>query len=433
MRAQIASAPVSSGADEPWDPIGPPGPRVKRPKHVPYFLRPKQPHDWRWVIGGAGKAMISLGLLMFAFVGYQLWGTGIQTARAQDNLGNDFRRLMSATTVAPATPTTTSMTTTTVATSGTEPTSSVSTTSTVPTAPAGPPIPDGDVVARLRIPKIDLDWYVVQGVGKGDLSKGPGHFAETPMPGQLGNSAIAGHRTTYGAPFGDLDELQPGDLIQVTTLAGDFTYSVTGTTIVEPTDVAAVIPTIDPTIATLTLATCHPKWTSKQRLVVKATLVPEQSDQVMAPPSNTLAPDTGATLPDEGAGTSPETAGSTPDTTLRDTTLPDTTEPDTTEPDTTFLDASVVTTVPDTSIVTSPAGTARAGGDTFSGGWFDDTAAIPHALAWGMVLLAVGAGAYFLGRKAKRVYVCFLVGFVPAVIVMYFFFENVNRLLPPGL
>ena len=423
MRPRVASAEVSSGDDEPWDPIGPSGPRVKRPKHVPYFLRPKQPHDWRWVLGGVGKAMISLGLLMFAFAGYQLWGTGIQTARAQDGLGNDFRRLMSATTVAPVETTTT----TTIVTTDTEPTSSVSTTSTtttVPTAPAGPPIADGDVVARLRIPKIDLDWYVVQGVAKDDLSKGPGHFGETPMPGQLGNSAIAGHRTTYGAPFGDLDELQPGDLIQVTTIAGDFTYSVTGTTIVEPTEYESVIPTIDPTVATLTLTTCHPEYSSSKRMVVKASLVLEQSDQVMAPPSNTLAPDPGATLPDEGAGTTAEAAGSLPDTTLPDTTLPDTTLPDTTLPD---------TTPPDTTVVASPASSTRPSGDAFTGGWFDDSAAIPHAIVWGLVLAAVVAGAYFLGRKAKRVYVCFLVGFVPAVIVMYFFFENVNRLLPPGL
>ena len=407
MQPRVASAPVSSGTDEPWDPIGPPGSRVKRRKRVPHFLRPQRPHDWRWVVGGVGKVLISLGLLMFAFTGYQLWGTGIQTAREQAGLRDDFNRLLSATTVAPATTTTTVVVTTDT---GLTPTS---TTSTVPTAPDGPPIGDGDVIARLRIASIDLDVYVVQGVGKDDLSKGPGHFGETPMPGQLGNSAIAGHRTTYGAPFGDLDELQPGDLIQVSTIAGEFTYSVTETVIVDPSEYDAVIPTVDPTIAILSLVTCHPEYSSRQRMVVKASLVLEQSDQVMAPPPNTFAPQPGATLPDEGADTTTVETPPSSDPAATGSPVPD--------------------TVPDTTIATAPTSTARVTDDAFSGGWFDDTAAIPHAIAWGLVLLAVVAGAYFLGRWAKRLYVCFLVGVVPAVIVMYFFFENVNRLLPPGL
>jgi len=394
---------VSSGTDEPWDPIRAAGPRAKRRKRVPHFLRPKPPHDWRWVVGGVGKVLIALGLLMFAFTGYQLWGTGIQTAREQAGLRSDFNQLMSATTVAPATTMATVVTTDTAL----APTPTTSTTSTVPTAPDGPPIRDGDVIARLRIARIDLDVYVVQGVGKDDLSKGPGHFNETPMPGQLGNSAIAGHRTTYGAPFGDLDELQPGDLIQVSTLAGEFTYSVTETVIVDPSEYGAVIPTVDPTIATLALATCHPEYSSRQRLVVKASLLLEQSDQVMAPPPITFAPQPGATLPDEGATTIDTTPSSDP--------------------------AASGNAVPDTTIATGPTSNARATDDAFSGGWFDDTAAIPHAIAWGLGLLAVIAGAYFLGRWAKRLYVCFLVGAVPVVIVMYFFFENVNRLLPPGL
>ena len=389
---------MSSGTDEPWDPIRAAGPRVKRRRRVPHFLRPKPPHDWRWVVGGVGKVLISLGLLMFAFTGYQLWGTGIQTAREQAGLRDDFNRLLSATTVAPATVATTTTTTVVTTDTGLTPTS---TTSTVPTAPDGPPIGDGDVIARLRIASIDLDVYVVQGVGKDDLSKGPGHFGETPMPGQLGNSAIAGHRTTYGAPFGDLDELQPGDLIQVSTIAGEFTYSVTETVIVEPTEYAAVIPTVDSTIAILSLVTCHPEYSSRQRMVVKASLVLEQSDQVMAPPPNTFTPQPGATLPDEGADT----------TTVETTPSGD----------------------PAATIATAPTSTARVTDDAFSGGWFDDTAAIPHAIAWGLGLSAVIAGAYFLGRWAKRLYVCFLVGVVPAVIVLYFFFENVNRLLPPGL
>ena len=79
------------------------------------------------------------------------------------------------------------------------------------------------------IPAIGVDKIVVEGVSLADLKKGPGHYPETPLPGQEGNAAIAGHRTTYGAPFNRLDELEPGDEITVTTVQGEFTYEVTET------------------------------------------------------------------------------------------------------------------------------------------------------------------------------------------------------------
>ena len=174
-------------------------------------------------MGGIGKVLIVLGLMMFAFVGYQLWGTGLQTARAQHDLENEFKKaLQNTTTVATTAP----ATTTTGAPSSTEPPSTTSpppTTSTVPTAPSTPPIESGEAIGRLVIPSIGLDWIVVEGVQVADLKKGPGHFRETPMPGQLGNSAIAGHRNTYCSPFFDLDELEPGELIYVHTLVGKYT------------------------------------------------------------------------------------------------------------------------------------------------------------------------------------------------------------------
>ena len=392
---------MTSGTDDNSDPIGSPGPKPKRPRRVPYFERPKHPHDWRWVVGGVGRTLITLGLLMFAFVGYQLFATGIETARAQNSLENEFDDLLAATaTLAPTTSTLPPVSTT------PDP-ATTSTTSTIPTAASVPPLDGGTAVARIVIPDIGIDWIVVEGVTKDDLKKGPGHFRETPMPGQLGNAAIAGHRTTYGEPFGDLNELQPGDLITTITPPGTFTYSVTGTVIVRPDEYGSVIPTVDPTKATLALVTCHPRWSSTERMVVNAALVVEQSDQVMAPPSNTQPPDPEATLPvDELPTDETGSAGSTPDT-ISATTLPDE-----------FDDEEMAVELED---------------DGFSGGWFDDTAAIPHAIGWGLALLAVGVGAYFAGRAAKRLYVCFLVGAVPFVVVLYFFFENVNRLLPPGL
>ena len=138
-----------------------------------------------------------------------------------------------------------------------------------------PPIVRGDAFARLEIPKIGKELYVLPGVDVSDLKKGPGHYPDTPLPGQLGNAAIAGHRTTWGEPFADLDQLAPGDEIIVTMANGEtFVYDVTFTQIVTPAD-SWVIATTDPDVAMLTLTTCHPKYTTKQRMAVHSVLNPE--------------------------------------------------------------------------------------------------------------------------------------------------------------
>ena len=132
-------------------------------------------------------------------------------------------------------------------------------------------IQDGEGFAWLRIPRIGLDDIVVAGVGREDLKKGPGHYPQTPMPGQLGNSAIAGHRTTYGGPFLHLDELEPGDEILINTPYGEYVYLTTRTEIVAADD-WQVIATVDPTMATLSLTTCHPIGTASERMIVHAEL-----------------------------------------------------------------------------------------------------------------------------------------------------------------
>jgi sortase A len=137
--------------------------------------------------------------------------------------------------------------------------------------------PEGDVVARIGIPKIGVDQYVVEGVNVDDLRKGPGHYPTTQIPGHEGNSAIAGHRTTYGAPFGDLDQLAAGDDIRVVTVQGDFRYKVTELRVVDPSQIEVLDPTPDPArpghnLATLTLTTCNPKYSAAERLIVKAQL-----------------------------------------------------------------------------------------------------------------------------------------------------------------
>ena len=195
----------------------------------------------------AGKTLISAGVLLLLFVAYQLWGTGLAERQAQDKLKSQF-----VTTTVPTTPT------------------NAPTTTLAPVPPK-----TGDVVAQIIIESIKVDKFVVAGVGYKELEKGPGLFTGSPLPGQLGNVAISGHRTTFGAPFSRLDELDTGDRIVMKTSQATFTYLVSSAPkIVKPTDVD-VIRTIDPTRATLTLITCHPKWTSDKRLVISAELLPE--------------------------------------------------------------------------------------------------------------------------------------------------------------
>jgi sortase A len=127
-------------------------------------------------------------------------------------------------------------------------------------------------VDHLVIPKIHVDVFVVQGVSDDDLRLGPGHYPDTVFPGQDGNAAIAGHRTTYGAPFFSLNQLGPGDDIAVTdTSDRTFTYVVVATPrAVGPDDTAVLNPT---PVAELTLTTCNPRYSDTSRLIVVARLV----------------------------------------------------------------------------------------------------------------------------------------------------------------
>ncbi len=116
--------------------------------------------------------------------------------------------------------------------------------------------------------------FVVEGVGVEDLKKGPGHYTGTALPGQPGNFAVAGHRTTYGNPFFDLDDLQPDDEVLVTDRRGEeFVYSVVRQEIVSPDAERVLQP--DPLGTgrpTLTLTSCHPRFSNAQRLIVFAEL-----------------------------------------------------------------------------------------------------------------------------------------------------------------
>jgi sortase A len=127
----------------------------------------------------------------------------------------------------------------------------------------------GDALTRIKIPAIGVDVVVVEGTTQSALRAGAGHYPQTPLPCEAGNVGIAGHRTTYGKPFHNLDLLHPGDVIILETPIGSCTYKVKQTKIVLPTDTSVVAPTPTPMV---TLTTCHPKGSARQRLVVQAEL-----------------------------------------------------------------------------------------------------------------------------------------------------------------
>ena len=133
---------------------------------------------------------------------------------------------------------------------------------------------DGDPLGRIRMPSIGVAEVFVEGTDTDDLRGGPGHYPATPLPGQRGTVAIAGHRTTYGAPFHDVDDLRRGDRIELDMPYGRFTYRVERTRIVPPT-ATEVIDRVD--YDRLVLSACHPLYSAAQRIVVFARLEKAQA------------------------------------------------------------------------------------------------------------------------------------------------------------
>lgn len=205
-----------------------------------------------------GKLLISVGIGVLMFVAWTLWGTGLITARHQDALEQAW--------------------------SG-EPPIELDSGSVVKVPESFEPKP-GQGVFRLRIPRIDFNDIVVEGVNREDLEKGPGHYPscregfprplctdfEEMWPGEEGRVIVSGHRTTYGAPFFDLDKLKPGDEVLTDTRWGDFRYEVTKLEIVDDDSLAIAIQ--NDGVAEIVLTTCHPKFSAEQRLIVYARLSP---------------------------------------------------------------------------------------------------------------------------------------------------------------
>ena len=250
---------------------------------------------WYWVVREVGLALVTAGIVVLLFLAYDLFGTGIAAQHSQTKLAREFTSALSH-----------SVTATSAGTSG-------GTSRGKPTDPSGqgatdpsgqgatgparggkqrhqakpasrsgaqhgqaeevtlPVSPPGGALDHIVIPAIAVNRYVVQGVAEQDLQMGPGHYPGTPLPGQVGNVGIAGHRTTYGAPFFRLNALGKGDLIYLTDLSGTtWVYSVERQWVVSPSDVAVLDPTRG---ADLTLTTCNPRFWATTRLVVRAVLV----------------------------------------------------------------------------------------------------------------------------------------------------------------
>ncbi|MDQ3610435.1 MAG: class E sortase [Actinomycetota bacterium] len=218
---------------------------------------------------GLGQTLITIGLVMLLFCFYELKVTNLVTDREQGRLTEELTARWA------------------------EPALSGQPAEPVPAAPGTPVEPGGPVAAPvvqqlgsgfaiLRIPRLG-DWndkppVVVEGVGVEDLKKGPGHIPGTALPGEIGNVVLSGHRTTYGAPFNRFDELQPGDAVVLETRDMWFTYEVTGSQIVAPTAVEVTLPVpgdadATPTKRLLTMTTCNPEYSARERLIISAEMV----------------------------------------------------------------------------------------------------------------------------------------------------------------
>ena len=200
---------------------------------------------------GTGQLLLTVGYVLLLFVVYELWVTDLQSNARQDELTAELRE------------------------EWTQP-------AAVPAALQG-----GEAFALLHVPRLGPDYAraVVEGTGTEELEQGPGHYRGTAMPGEQGNFAVAGHRVGRGSPFLEIDELREGDPIVVETAEGWFVYRVLGPAeqvpgqqVVSPADVSVIAPTPGgpadgpATGAYLTLTTCHPEYSARERLVVHAVL-----------------------------------------------------------------------------------------------------------------------------------------------------------------
>ncbi|MBA3690390.1 MAG: class E sortase [Actinobacteria bacterium] len=211
---------------------------IPAPTRTRSARRPASAGDLILKWGGILCLVFASGLA--GYIGWTLWGTGLTTQHAQEQLRPGF-------------------------------------VGRIGTKTGRPPPPDrlrlpGTAYAEIVIPRIDLDMIVVEDTDEAALEKGPGHYVDTADPWQeTGRVGIAGHRTTYLHPFGDLDQLQVGDEITLRTEYGTFDYVVNDVFVLPAAGSGKVLAqTARPT---LVLTTCHPEYSAAQRLIVTANRV----------------------------------------------------------------------------------------------------------------------------------------------------------------
>jgi sortase A len=326
-----------------------------------------------------GLAMIVGGIVVLLFVLYQLFGTTLTEQHDQSALARAFHTAHQQGGVAPAAP---------PRAAGSDG-STVASGGRAASTDLSPSTPEGSAIEHLVIPRIGVNRYVVQGTAEQDLVQGPGHYVNTPFPGQKGNAAIAGHRTTYGAPFFRLNELPVGSRIYVTNTKGrTFVYAVARRLVVDPTGPGAIAVLADTKRAELTLTTCNPRFEATNRLVVVADLVGQPATAAVASPT---LPATPSATPTPSRSSAPTTAAGP-----------------------------------------TAAGPTAAAADTLgqgsAGGW-------PPAIAWGagfVILWVLTRLAFSRTRRGRRVG-SLIVGIVACAVPLWFCFENVVRILPPSL
>lgn len=216
-----------------------------------------------WVALVSGELLLTLGVVVILFVAWQLWWTNVEAdathARAVERISREYG-------CAPGGPPTAERPL------GEAPAGE---------APAGGAAPDeGEDLGVVRIPRLGPDYErpLIQGTGAEVLDTlGLGHYVSTALPGEVGNAAIAGHRQTHGKVLDRIDELRAGDRIEVCTSGAYYSYAVTETRIVAPTETGVLAPVPgapgeEPTVRMLTLTSCHPRFGDTERYVVHAEL-----------------------------------------------------------------------------------------------------------------------------------------------------------------
>ncbi|WP_326948718.1 class E sortase [Amycolatopsis sp. NBC_01307] len=189
----------------------------------------------RTAVGTLAELILTFAVVLGLLAAWEVWGKSAEYQAAQHEAGRQLDQLWSAPVAAPAAP-----------------------------DPGAP-------FSRLYAPALGAQWTIVEGVTQAALRKGPGHYPGTQPPGGVGNFAVAGHRSP--SVFWNLDRLHAGDALVVETRTTWFVYVVKRSEVVQPTQTSVVAPVPDapgtpPTAAAITLTTCNPKWSNKQRLIV---------------------------------------------------------------------------------------------------------------------------------------------------------------------